>query len=315
MSTPPTDSITLDAHAKINLALAVGPVIQAGSGSASGAGNVAGMHPIASWMAPIALADRVTLVRTADDASSGRGGHDIRWADGRPVDWPIEKDLAVRAHALLDREAGPLPVRIRIEKHIPAGGGLGGGSADAAAVLRGLNAMFALGMPAGRLRALAAELGSDIPFFIPPDSGKGSPDTPTIAALVTGIGGEIEPAPIRAARAVPVVLIFPPFGCPTGEVYRAFDSGPARPFRAGEVAELARLGVVDPASLFNDLAEPAIAVRPELGRILGTIERGLGLPVHVSGSGSTLFCIGTTPEAVEQFLPEQCAAIGSLVLS
>ena len=68
-------------------------------------------------------------------------------------------------------------------------------------------------------------------------------------------------------------------------------------------------------TLFNDLSAPAITVRPALGPVRASLERGLGRPVHVSGSGSTLFCLGATPGETRPFLPEGCVAIGSSVLS
>lgn len=292
------DAVRIRARAKVNLALAVGRAI--------GEGPHAGMHPIASWMAPLALADEVTVERTGGPAS-----FDIAWADGRAVAWAPEADLCARAHAALASETGrDLGARIVVRKSIPEGGGLGGGSSDAAATLRSLNALFGLGLPASRLRAVAATIGSDIPFFIPDDP---DPATPLSGALVSGLGGELAPAPL--AEPVPVLLVFPPFGCPTGAVYRAFDADPPARFRADEVAALAASGRPDPGRLFNDLSAPAITVRPALGPIRASLERGLGRPVHVSGSGSTLFCLGATPGETRPFLPEGCVAIGSSVLS
>ena len=295
-------SISIRAHAKVNLALAVGRPIESGPRS--------GMHPIATWMAPIGLADTVTIERTG-----GAPGFNIAWSDGRQIDWPIESDLVFRAHAALSRELGPgadpLGAHITVRKSIPAGGGLGGGSADAAATLRGLNRLFDLQIGADRLRAIASTLGSDIPFFIPddPDPAVASP-----AAMVTGLGEQIDAAPVRSGGAVPLTLVFPPFGCPTGEVYRAFDSAPPGIFREAEVAALASAGVVESSDLFNDLAAAAVAVRPALGRIRDDLERSFRRRVHVSGSGSTLFCFGAMPDEVHEFLPAGCTALGSFVL-
>lgn len=309
------DAVTIRASAKINLALAVDRPIETGPH--------AGMHPIASWMAPIDLADTVTIERTGPGDGSR---FEIRWADGRPVEWPRASDLGVRAHALLEREAGPLGVRVTVEKRIPAGGGLGGGSADAGAVLRGVNALFGLGFPTDRLRALATELGSDVPFFIPEGPGPGEPPatglgTGPSTGLVTGLGNQIERllSPSLGPGPVPLLLIVPPYGCPTGEVYRAFDGAPPQVFRETEVAEMARASEIDPADLFNDLARPAAMVRPELGDVRARLARSLGRPVHVSGSGSTLFCIGPGIDGcvgtAREFLPDTYALIRSSVLS
>ena len=294
-------SLSIQAHAKINLALAVDRPIPAGAH--------AGLHPICSWMAPIGLADSVTIVRTHGDSRFS-----IRWANRGPIEWPIQSDLAFRAHALLEREAGPLPAEIMIEKQIPAGGGLGGGSADAAAVLSGCNTLFGLGLSQDRLCALAGELGSDIPFFI---TGDADPLGLPCPAAVGGVGDQIER--LKLCGPIPLLLIFPPFGCPTGEVYRAFDEMPGTSFRDDDVRRMARDGLVGPAELFNDLASPAIAVRPELGVIRADLERELGLPIQVSGSGSTLFCVGSdmdrAAERAREFLPPKARVILSSVLS
>jgi 4-diphosphocytidyl-2-C-methyl-D-erythritol kinase len=304
------DRVAMRAHAKINLALAVAPPIRE-------PGPTQGMHPIASWMVPIGLADEVEIVRAPATDSE----YDIALADGSPVAWDIGSDLAVRAHRAIEHAAGrPLPVLLTIRKSIPAGGGLGGGSADAAAVLRGLNHLYSLGFDAGRLRTIASTLGSDIPFFIPDDPG---PASPLGGALVTGLGDTIEPAPVLGfadaphGDPIPLTLVFPPFGCPTGEVYRAFDASldVKTQFHADRVAAIAETGQIDSDVLFNDLARPACRVRPQLNEIMGSISQATGCPVHVSGSGSTLFVFGSWADRLRAVLPTECVAAETTVLS
>lgn len=323
--------VAIRAHAKINLALAVAPPITDPDPVRE---HTRGMHPIASWMAPIGLFDEVVVER-ADTTT-----HRIAWQDGSPdgtpVQWPTESDLAARAHRAMEQAAGvELPARLTVRKSIPAGGGLGGGSSDAAATLRAINHLFKIGYDSARLRSIASTLGSDIPFFIPEDP---HPDTLVMGALVTGLGEAIEPAPVRGCvvldhevsnpeaagherpdsenQGFPLTLVFPPFGCPTGDVYRVFDEsiGAGDPFRGGAVAELARAGIADDDRLFNDLAGPACLVRPELGVIRDAVASRLGRRVHVSGSGSTLFCLGVPVETVRPVLPAGCVAAGSVVL-
>lgn len=263
--------VTRTARAKINLALAV----DAPTGPD-------GLHPIASWMARLDLADDLELTRLEVGYLSR---YAIIWKNDAPkptpIDWSITKDLAVRAHLLLEERTGsPLPVQMKLEKRIPVGGGLGGGSADAAAVLLATNELFELGLAPEELARLGATLGSDVPYCLL--------DGP---ALVEGLGEEVEPTPAVSAFAV---LVFPDFGCPTGEVYRAFDAAPARAaFAPGRVRDLARAGgTPDPRGLFNDLAEPARTVRPELGELIDAIEDDMTEhPAHVTGSGSTLFVL------------------------
>lgn len=272
-------TLRIRAHAKINLALAVAPP------------DADSMHPIASWMAPIDLADDIELTRLPDGEPARIT---VRWASGDPVGWPLDQDLARRAHATLEADLRTrLPVRITVTKSIPAGGGVGGGSADGAAVLRGLDSVFALRLPGERLRAIASTLGSDLPFFI--DDALPPADAPR-PALVTGLGDRIERLPRVPGH---LVLLLPPFGCPTGEVYRAFDRlppHPPHPLRVSAVATLARAGALDTHALFNDLAPAAEAVRPELADLRARASALARGPVHVSGSGSTLFI----PASAEQ---------------
>lgn len=271
---PQPDSLLIRAHAKINLALAVGPPVPP-----------RGYHPIASWFTCIGLHDELALSRSADRHSSWI----IEWAPDAPrqspIDWPIDKDLAVRAHRLLELAANrDLPVRAKLSKRTPVGAGLGGGSADAAAAFVGLNELFGLGFPRERLRELSTSLGSDIAFLID-DVSIAHPARP---AIVTGFGERIERlAPVRGW----VTLIFPPYGCPTGPVYQAFDRAAPGPLREDAVRTLARSAAADLtcAALFNDLAGPACAVEPRLGTALHALRTGMSAPVYITGSGSTLF--------------------------
>ncbi|MCB9842105.1 MAG: 4-(cytidine 5'-diphospho)-2-C-methyl-D-erythritol kinase [Phycisphaeraceae bacterium] len=256
------------ARAKVNLALAVDKP------------NAEAMHPICSWMARINLADDLHITRLEDDRLSR---YAIRWHDEAPIktniDWSITADLAVRAHLLLEDEtARRLPVQLRLDKRIPVGGGLGGGSADAAATLSAVNELFDLNIPHDRLAQLALTLGSDVPFFLS--------DHPT--GIVSGLGESFEPtAPVSAA----LVLIFPAFGCPTGPVYRAFDNLPAASFRADTIRALARADSIDSSQLFNDLAPAAEAVAPRLTPLRARAAEVARRPVHITGSGSTMFVV------------------------
>jgi 4-diphosphocytidyl-2-C-methyl-D-erythritol kinase len=292
------------AHAKLNLCLAVAPPEPAAN--ADGTPNRrAGWHRISSWFACTDLADRVQVERT--DAP-GTIDAEIRFAtqpNGTPigaVDWPIEKDLAVRAlRAMLDRVGGTSPsagFRLRIEKHIPTGGGLGGGSSNAAAALRLGNETLGSSLSAAELRTIGAKLGSDVPFFID-DAAVTGPARP---ALVEGFGDRIErttPIPDLAA-----VLVMPSIACPTPAVYRAFDTWLTDQstfrFRDAEARSLATrapdAGGDLNQLLFNDLAEPAMRVAPGLRSVHAACER-VRRPFHVTGSGSTLFTLVAPAEA------------------
>lgn len=263
--------LTLPCPAKVNLALSVGPP------------NSEGMHPIASWFIALDFGDRLTLTR------AGSTSYDVDFADDAPrpgvVDWPLEKDLAVRAHRMLEAHVGhSLPLQLTLRKRVPTGAGLGGGSSDAAAVLVGVNRLCNLGLTQEKLIELASRLGSDVPFFVAVQHG-------TASAVVTGTGHAIEPVPL--ARPVHLALMFPDVACPTAAVYRRFDQMHPRATapRTLHVRTLAS-GVLTPELPFNDLAPAAMTTAPTLGPLQRDAAALLGRPVHVSGSGSALFAVG-----------------------
>ncbi len=271
-------TISVAAPAKVNLALAVGAPSAAHGG----------LHPISSWMITVDLVDDLTLTRLEDDALSM---YAILWASDakrrRPIDWSITRDLSVRAHLALQALVGrELPVKLKLEKRIPVGGGLGGGSSNAAAMLRGVNELFSLGLDDAALARVGATLGSDVPFLVRGGS-----------AVVDGVGDALEHH--ERVPEVDLVLVFPEASCPTGPVYSAFDR--LRPDAALDPMRVRSLvhgamsarpaGGVPRVTMepFNDLAAPAFEIAPSLAadaqRVAALVER----PVHVSGSGSTLF--------------------------
>ncbi len=265
--------------AKVNLALAVGPPE-----------GEKGYHPISSWMACVDLRDDLDLL-ALDPSRASR--YAILWHDDAPkrsdVDWPIAKDLAVRAqHALEDRIARRLTVQLKMDKRIPVGAGMGGVSSDAAAMLLALRDLYALDIDNDALSEIAMTLGSDIAFFVDDHAGPAAPRP----AIVEGYGDRITRL---NAGAEPrwLTMLFPSVACPTGEVYRAFDElcELDHSLAGDEVRALANSGAIDADSLFNDLAKAACAVRPALGELRVEAARSAECPVHVTGSGSALFVV------------------------
>lgn len=283
MIEPMPPALVQPAFAKINLALGVAAPLPAGHPRA-------GFHEIASWMAPLRLHDDVVIER----CSPAERAFSVEWAADAPrptpIDWPHDRDLAFRAWRLLETETGvAMNCRITVRKRIPVGGGLGGGSSDAAACLLALSELFAPSTARERLRTLGATLGSDVPFFI--DDGEAT--APPRSAIVTGLGDTIERVPTQVAAAC---LFIPPFGCPTGQVYRAFDALAGRDERKDaqtcRVRDLASSDApLESRPLFNDLAAAAEAVAPELAGLRRRLAETLGVPVHVTGSGSCCFAI------------------------
>ena len=264
------------AFAKLNLSLAVGPGI--------GEGPKKGFHPIASLFAAIDLTDEVEVV-------AGARGLDVAWAGDaprpKPINWAAEKDLAMRALAAIETRVGrSLGVGLRVRKRIPVGGGVGGGSSDAAAALIAVNEACGLGLSRAELRGIGATLGSDVAFFV-------DDVDPARAAIVTGLGESIERVELAFAERLSPVLIMPGFGCPTGEVYRAFDRVPTRG------VDEARVRRADPDDLFNDLQSAAELVRPELREIRERASAACGAMVHLTGSGSCLFVLAARAQAAD----------------
>jgi 4-diphosphocytidyl-2-C-methyl-D-erythritol kinase len=243
------DSVTLSAPAKLNLRLLVGPL---GSGD---------YHPIRSLMVALdGLADTVTL-RLAAERS-------VRCAG---LDGPA--NLAWGALDALETAVGrSLPCVVEIDKRIPAQAGLGGGSSDAAATLLGANRLFDLGLDESALEAIAAMVGSDVPFFI-----RGG------AQWAEGRGELLTPAPIPSFAAV---IVKPPFGLATADVYRAFDHLPAPEPDDGADAPLhmpALSGWVR-----NDLWTAATVLRPELAGLADRVSAAGARAVLLCGSGSAV---------------------------
>jgi 4-diphosphocytidyl-2-C-methyl-D-erythritol kinase len=203
----------------------------------------------------------------------------------QPIDWPIERDLAVRAHRALERYVGrPLPVRLTLEKRIPAGAGLGGGSADAAGTLHAINEAYGLDLPKPTRHALAATLGSDVAFAL--QAIAGSPH-----AIASGFGESLRVVHPRWNRCE-ATLLLPPFGCPTAEVYRAFDEVSKSTINdRGLPQSVAQAEILADDLLFNDLTDAAMRVQPQLREVFEAV-RPLGKVPHLTGSGSAVFMLG-----------------------
>ncbi len=197
------------------------------------------------------------------------------------ADVPIDgTNLIVRAGQALDGRHG---AAVNLQKKIPLGGGLGGGSSNAAVALRGFNELWNLNHSDDDLAKMAIRLGSDVPFFLHGPS-----------SICAGRGERVLPI----VRPLPrfAVLIFPKFSMSTAAVYQKFDemnlgSNDAitnqpdwNAWTRLSAAELMKV-------LTNDLETPAFALQPELAELRQRIEHKIGRVVRMSGSGSTLFTL------------------------
>ena len=280
----PSDKTML--HLAMNNVLRISTPAKLNLGLAVGEPGVDAMHPIASWMVTVDLCDELTVTRLPDDRFSR---YAILWhEDARhrtDIDWSITRDLAVRAHRALEARAGrSLPVQLKLEKRIPVGAGLGGGSSDAAAMLHAVVELFDLEFGDDELRDIAHGLGSDVPFMVHGGS-----------ALVGGFGERI--ARVRTETPADVVLILPEASAPTARVYAAFDdtnppdTPPLTEARRNAIAEAATNGRVDDPALVNDLTDAAVSVCPVLRDTLRDVSAIADRPARLTGSGVASFVI------------------------
>ena len=254
------------AQAKVNLRLRVL------------AREASGFHQLETIFLRLTLADEVT-VRT--------GGHG-RTLDSRGADTgPTERNLAYRAAMAFREAGGPDTFAIEIEKRTPVGAGLGGGSADAAAVLRALNAQVAHPLPEERLMAIAARLGADVPFLA----------SRAVMALAWGRGERmlaLDPPPSR-----PVVLLVPPFPISTADAYGWLDdvAGPPpmepRLWHPDELSGWPALSTL----AHNDFERVAAARHPEIDQLVNALRSIGASPAMLSGSGSAVFGV-VDPDSV-----------------
>lgn len=233
-----------------------------------------GYHELATLMACIDLYDRVVLTFT---------GHDIRLACDAPGIPEDESNLAYRA-ALLFRNAyrqrrGLPPfagLAIQLHKTIPAGAGLGGGSSNAATVLKALNKQVQDPLSPEHLSFLALQIGADVPFFL-----YGQP------AMATGIGEQL--TPWSGVPPYPLVIVFPGCRLATGAIYRALNLRLTNCEKKLKGFPL-KQGAFDAAAhLCNDLESVAVHRCPDIALIKKELYRLGALGALMSGSGSSVF--------------------------
>ncbi len=247
------------AHAKLNLSLRVG------------AAGPDGFHEIATAFIRLALGDEVVVrLRPAGRAVDCRG-----------IDvGPAAQNLALRAADAYAAAAGwPAGVAIEIDKHVPVAGGLGGGSADAGAVLRALDALAPRPVGERVLLGIAARVGSDVPYL--------TTDHPL--AWATGRGERLDALTPLGARQV--ALVCPAFGVATADAYAWLD---ADRVDAGWHATPMLDKVPDRWSDFpslprNDLEPPVSRRHPEIARSIAGLRNAGARIAGMSGSGSTVF--------------------------
>ena len=283
----------LSAPAKINLHLHVGPR------------RPDGFHSLLSWMCTVALFDNLTIEPV--EVGAAAGSEAVQLSCDFPGLATDQQNLVVRvslgfleaarasAHA-----TAATGLRAALQKRIPMGAGLGGGSSDGARTIVGLNALFRTEWPSNQLSEFAARFGSDMPFFIYGPS-----------SVCKGRGEHVRP--ISAPRPGWAVLLLPELMMPTPQVYRRFDEMKLGHDEAIEqepdwdqwtgVSAMQLL-----PKLVNDLEAPAFSISKELGDLRSRAEAIAGRPVRMSGSGSSLFTLfderGEAEEAAAKLTQE-----------
>lgn len=260
--------ISTEAFAKVNLTLEVYGV------------RGDGYHALRSVVAPISLSDTV----------------EVSPAKGISCDSGFADDLCVKAAGALFRRTPsarcPLGASIHVAKRIPVGGGLGGGSADAAAVLLALNGMWGLGLSPEELAEVGAEVGSDVPALVMAQHYRAS-------VVMEGRGETVSLVPPGARRRPPLelVLVNPGVHTSTREVYaRSVARSAKGPSATGEclaALESGELGRIA-RSFANDLEGAALSLHPEISAAMDALRAEGAIGVAMSGSGSSAFGLAET---------------------
>jgi len=259
----------IHAPAKINLGLRVFPI------------RADGYHDVETWMVPVSWHDTITYRPEGPLRMEVTGR-----SEGVPPE--PERNLIGKAALLLGKTTQRTATGcLQLHKAIPTGGGMGGGSSDAAHTLVLLNQVWDTGLHNEQLIELAAQLGSDVAFFVR-----------CSAALCTGRGEIMRPA--RSYYPLYAVLILPTQGISTKEIFQRFDADTQPRIWTGNWCKWAALPADELNQvLANDLEKPAFAFAPWLESLRDTAAVAIGQKVHMTGSGSTLFTLAATAGAAE----------------
>ena len=227
-----------------------------------------GFHEIRSIMCAVGLYDTLSLSKTPAGITLTSSNSDL------PLD---NRNLAFKAASVLMQTANlSAGVRIRLGKHIPIAAGLGGGSSDAAATMRGINALYGLNYASAELRELGAKIGADVPFFF----SQGP-------AFATGIGEKLSPC--KLFPPFWVLLVTPAMPVSTAWAYSQFTSEMQdNVFTFSEKIDLLKMGK---EILYNDLERVVIFHFPEIAKIKKILEDNGAWGALMSGSGPTVFGI------------------------
>lgn len=226
-----------------------------------------GYHEIVTAMVPAGWRDVLEIV-------PAKGTETTLTVSGRKVDCPPEKNLVMKAYRTLQKYVDIPPVDIYLRKIIPDGAGLGGGSADAAFTLSGLNSLFSLGYSSDELASVAAEIGADCPFFIY--------NRPMLA---TGTGTDLRPIDV-SLHGLTLAIVKPSAGVTTAEAYsRVCPSVPAEALPEIVACPVGKWR----GHLKNDFEASVFPLLPEVAAIKEKLYGMGAVYASMSGSGSAVY--------------------------
>lgn len=288
-----------------------------------------GYHDLVTLFYPIRFSDSLEIIRTADSQQTASPDKDVlRWQDktapemyklpvqtygqdghkgnplitystsGLPVKGDLKDNLCIRAYALLKADFPELPsVAMHLHKSVPLGAGLGGGSADGAAMLNALNELAGLHLSETTLMRYAAKLGSDCPVFI-----KNEPQ------IATGRGEILTPAPAELSdvlKGYTLVLVCPMIHVPTAAAFSRI-----KPQAGATPQNLTECLLEGPqfwrGRLINDFEVSVFSQFPQIKKIKEDLYQMGASYASMTGSGSAVFAFFNEEHALSEKLPEQC---------
>lgn len=272
-------SVTVKAPAKINLGLRVLPRREDG------------YHNIESIFTTVGLYDELTVSLTDEKNKISV------CCEG--MELPEENTFTAAYKAFCVLTGCDTGCSVKVTKHIPSGGGLGGGSSDASSFIKSIDMLCTTKLSADAMNAIAAKVGSDVFFFTNALLSQNAAENKPFAALVTGRGELIQQIPSR--EDLTIVLVFPEICVSTKEAYNLVDGqNEHRSSIALNELEPMFLGPVEDWRFSNDFTAPVCSRFPEIGEVLKAVKETGAVFADMSGSGSTVFGIYRNVESAEK---------------
>ena len=270
-------------NAKINLGLAVMRK------------RADGYHDLETIFLPVSeLHDELEVLPM--EASSGQSYTFVQ--EGITVDCSPEDNLIIRAYlAMRERYPQVGPVTVRFRKQIPFGAGLGGGSADAASMVKAVNSLFSLGLNDEEMEAIVSPLGADCAFFIQ--------NRPRYAEGIGNVFSEVPEAVLEQIRGKWIVLVKPSCAVSTAQAYRGIQ-------RREEQGETGIRGVHQLSLLTNDFERTVFPLFPEIAAVKQQLEQLGACYAAMSGSGATVFGLFSSQASLAEALNRDGHSIESL---